>query len=111
MKASELTGDALDWAVDKALNLNTPYNSWGQVGKVPAYSTDWALGGPIIERMGINIIENGSWMAEMDDAHHGGGVISTEGDTPLIAVMRCYVTSRLGDEINLPQHLLRGELI
>lgn len=40
MKTSDLIDEVLNWAVDKALNLNTPYNSWGQKGKVPAYSTD-----------------------------------------------------------------------
>ena len=107
MKPSELTGDALDWAVDKILNLNTPYNSWGQTGKVPAYSTDWALGGPIIEREGINLeyaVDPEKWCAcIMADQE-------VYGPTALIAAMRCYVASNLGDEIWVPT-LLRGELI
>jgi hypothetical protein len=27
------------------------------------------------------------------------------GDTPLIAAMRCFVTSKLGDEIEIPEEL------
>jgi hypothetical protein len=28
------------------------------------------------------------------------------GHTPLIAAMRCYVASKLGDEVEIPQELL-----
>ena len=28
------------------------------------------------------------------------------GPTPLIAAMRCYVASKLGDEVNVPEDLL-----
>jgi hypothetical protein len=28
------------------------------------------------------------------------------GPTPLIAAMRCYVASKLGDDINIPEELL-----
>jgi hypothetical protein len=27
------------------------------------------------------------------------------GDTPLIAAMRCYVASKLGDEVEIPKEL------
>jgi len=27
------------------------------------------------------------------------------GDTPLIAAMRCYVASKLGDEVEIPEEL------
>lgn len=29
------------------------------------------------------------------------------GPTPLIAAMRCFVASRLGDEIEIPEELLK----
>ena len=31
------------------------------------------------------------------------------GPTPLIAAMRCYVASKLGDEIEIPTELTKGE--
>jgi hypothetical protein len=31
--------------------------------------------------------------------------IQTDGPTPLIAAMRCYVASKLGDEIDIPEEL------
>jgi len=96
MKTAHLTGPALDWAVDKSLNLNTPYNSWGQLGKVPNYSTDWALGGPVIERERIETCPVG-------DEWRG---MYVHGPTLLIAAMRCVVAIYLGDEVKLPQHFL-----
>jgi hypothetical protein len=36
----------------------------------------------------------------------GGVSIAHEyGPTPLIAAMRCYVASRLGDEVDVPEEL------
>ena len=90
MKTSELSGMQLDWAVAKAdgypdEDISVDWN----------YSTDWAQGGPIIEREGIAIYlyGNSEW-----NAHLGGK--ESVGLTPLIAAMRCYVASKLGDEIN-----------
>ena len=101
MKTSKLRGAALDWAVDKSMNLNTPYNSWGQIGKVPAYSTDWAQGGPIIARERITL----EWTGEGWNAYIRHDDEYPDGPTPLVAAMRCYVASKLGDEIYIPEEL------
>lgn len=67
-------------------------------------STDWAQGGPIIEREGI-------WLRKMGknwDAINGwfpANIIQT-GPTPLIAAMRCFVASKLGDEVEVPEELV-----
>lgn len=71
------------------------------------YSTEWSQSGPIIEREWINFYEHdprfypGLWRAW----HRSTGA-SGSGSTPLIAAMRCYVTSKLGDEVDIPQELL-----
>jgi len=99
MKTSELTGNALNWAVGKAEGLDgwlAPVNYFGK----------WEHGGPIIEREKIRLdttwnCEDGYWSARMDTV--GGWWL---GDTPLIAVMRCYVASKLGDEVEIPEELL-----
>lgn len=65
-------------------------------------STDWSQGGPIIERELISVSSqtNGhSWAAK--GAHN-----YSYGPTPLIAAMRCYVASKLGDEVDVPDELL-----
>lgn len=108
MKTSELQGAALDWAVAKFEGV-TDWDSVDLVFRDDDFcwyepSSNWAQGGPIIEREGINIIQSGSWLAEMD-ADHSGAVISAEGTTPLIAAMRCYVASKLGDEVEIPEGL------
>lgn len=66
-------------------------------------STNWARGGPLPEREGISIIfhEQGHWTAS--NLH---GTLCVEGPTPLSAAMRCYVTSKLGDTVEVPEELL-----
>jgi len=116
MKTSELTGATLDWAVEVA---NDPSLVWGDtIGLhwashtivIPALkkpdcyrhsSTDWAQGGPIIEREGINLVKmhGHGWHADC-------GKVAT-GPTPLIAATRCYVASKLGDDIEIPEELTK----
>ena len=69
-------------------------------------STNWAQGGPIIERGKITVDYRetfGWWVAYTNgstDYEYG-----CTGPTPLIAAMRCYVASKLGDKIELPTEL------
>jgi len=90
-------------------------------------STDWAQGGPIIgcECIGL-LFDSGSacrkpcWFATPDDqstscGYEGevfdsplfmvGECAGMYGPTPLIAAMRCYVASKLGDELDVPAEL------
>jgi hypothetical protein len=109
MKTSELTGAALDWAVTKAEGFDHEVTSseWGMWG----WATDWAQGGPIIEReeIGVQCVPAGTsqgWWAIKDSTFHDRSrPDEMRGDTPLIAAMRCYVASVLGDEIVLPKEL------
>jgi hypothetical protein len=85
-----------------------------------APSTDWAQGGPIIEREGINTFRYNKlddsapwvWAAHkvVQEPDWRGDPLNVElcldGPTPLIAAMRCYVTSRLGKEVDVPEELL-----
>ena len=137
MKTNELTGAALDWAVAKCEGytdycpdtekLLPPRKEYGYVPLFDLnYSTDWAQGGPIIEREQIGtLFDSGSachkpcWFATPDDqsiscSYEGEffdpTFMVTEsfgryGPTPLIAAMRCYVASKLGDEVALPDGL------
>ena len=108
IKTSELTGAALDWAVAEAeYKTNPPSKGWvleyhktGQ--QTWPYSTVWEWGGPIIEREEIemNIGSPDKWVASM-----GGEREIETGPTPLIAAMRCFVASRLGDAVEVPEAL------
>lgn len=60
-----------------------------------AFSTDWAQGGPLIERERISIGYDGKTpYAFIDD---GPGPVYAQ--SPLIAAMRCYVASKFGEEV------------
>jgi hypothetical protein len=100
IKTSELTGAALDWAVAMAV--------YGRVKHIPAgfpaYSESWAQGGPIIERERIEVASYGDqWQAV---AHLESESIYERGETLLIAAMRCYVASKLADEVEIPDVLV-----
>lgn len=113
VKTSELTGAALDWAVAKCMGLKATIDRtmvWIRP-KHHAYihyspSTDWAQGGPIIEREKIECEHDGfQWWARIRADE------DFSGPTPLIAAMRCYVASKLGNEVDVPDDLVWAELI
>jgi hypothetical protein len=110
MKVSELQGVPLDWAVAKCEKL---VNEDGlDVGFIRdgvfTPSTDWAQGGPIIEREKIGLhCGDGTWGVDVGiwEASHSRCLYIKRGPTPLIAAMRCYVASKLGAEIELPEEV------
>jgi Protein of unknown function (DUF2591) len=115
IKVYELTGTILDWAVAKCegvpLVLLSPFKGvknfvmLGQNMKPTSIeytpTKSWAQGGPIIERETLEIVPicPGTWqaIAMTQDWYNGR--------TPLEAAMRCYVASKLGDEIEIPDEL------
>jgi hypothetical protein len=101
MKTSELTGLTLDWAVATcaAVEIILAQENWGW------YSSSWEDGGPIIEREAIQLTPDeytGTWTAYTT---REGEPYEGTGATPLIAAMRCYVASKLGDDIEIPEEL------
>jgi len=113
IKTSELTGAALDWAVAKANGEEDIFwVDWAkEAGACYSPSGFWAQGGPIIEREEISTnrefassrVEWAAWTpAPIRDEAEAFGY----GSTPLIAAMRCYVESKLGEEIEIPEELL-----
>ena len=117
IKTSELTGAALDWAVAKCegrgIEFDDPRDPWltrDGISDQPLHSytpsTDWAQGGPIIEREMLAVwpdFDTGRYFASADE---GRGTDYT-GDTLPIAAMRCFVASRLGDEVDVPDVLIQ----
>ena len=130
IKTSELTGAALDWAValieypewkEQGFLEVFPYDLSFDDGTTYAPSTDWSRSGPIIEREGILLRPLrkdglfGLWLA-MYDGDNTGSLVRwlnspwaprnySKGPTPLIAAMRCYVASKFGDEVEMPEEL------
>lgn len=122
VKTNELSGAALDWAVAKCegASQDTLENFTWRTKDEDAYSTEWSLAGPIVEREGINIFRHNKLDPSEPDNWCGHKVaprpnmegstnmvaIAPDGPTALIAAMRCYVTSRLGNEVDVPEELL-----
>jgi hypothetical protein len=107
MRTNELKGLALDWAVAKCEKPEWLGNQ-AEVYVLKAGfhpSTDWAQGGAIIEREGISVCpdEIAPWCAFFDNGT--AEYVFYTGTTPLIAAMRCYVASKLGDEVQIPEEL------
>lgn len=71
------------------------------------FDEDWSVGGPIIEREKIDIEHepNGKAVVRASTWLNGRG-FRAYGPTPLIAAMRCLVSSRLGDEVEIPEEFL-----
>ena len=111
MRTSELTGAALDWAVAQAEgNVRLQYDSRegliinNVLGWIPYRpSVAWAQGGPIIEREMIELVPQSD---SLWDAMYRGQHIPSDGPTPLIAAMRCYVASKLSDNVEIPEELM-----
>lgn len=124
VKTAELIGPALDWAVAKCEGF-TDYDSITEKMLPPRreygwvqpwdynFSRDWSQGGPIIEweRIELHVppwlnAKLWAWSAGKKD-HNNATVATGNGPTPLIAAMRCYVASKLGDEVEIPDELCR----
>jgi len=122
IKTADLKGAALDWAVAKCEGEDySPVITYDGIGnECPAtnYSSNWDLAGSIIRRERISIMAPivrrigkerhalpiDLWRAmictdENEPVTHG------KGATELIAAMRCFVASKLGDEVEVPEEL------
>ena len=107
--AFSLSGTALNWAVEMVECEGAMYSG----RECRPFSTDWAVGGPIIEKQEIAL-------EPMTDSDYGDGWLATLangsavcmefGPTMLVAAMRCYVLSRLGDEIEVPDEMCKTKM-
>lgn len=120
VQVSEATGPVLDWMVNEAQGWGRMYlEHWNKGGEkrfvlcdiMNSPSKNWDQGGPIIERDRIGVCHYNesdgwevpnwaAWRTDIDDRQ------MIMGETPLIAAMRCYVASKLGDEVEVPEELL-----
>ena len=129
--SAELIGSALDWAVARAegadcIDFDNPDEPWIVRGGISSQrlsefspSTNWHQGGQRIERTGISVslryapnvwdavVKPEFWTTGMPGSGVTKETIKT-GPTPLVAAMRCYVAFKLGDEVEVPNELLKG---
>ena len=135
INASDLEGAALDWAVAQSEGLpirrdpmgfkeGSEAGFWlweergsglgrhGLIGRAYSPSTNWAQAGEIVEKLRAAsqhqfLIESDgpnthvlSWPKE--HAFYRG-----YGPTMLVALMRCYVASQLGERVEVPEPLMQ----
>lgn len=124
IKTSELTDAALDYAVSLITNPEwSDEDRWhNTIGYVDSGdpddepympSEDWLQGGPITEHNGISLFysphlgSEDQWKASLtpneSEPHF---YFQRFGHTPLIAAMRCFVASKLGNEVEIPEELI-----
>ena len=109
IKVSQATSLKLDWLVgtiEKVEGLT--YSERTMTWYSP--STMWAQGGLIIERELNNLFKHNQLDPSLPEVwcgvvHKGSSLINIDGPTPLIAAMRCFVASKLGEEVEVPDEL------
>ena len=121
IKLSETTKPQLNWLVARCQDLHTGIEGFWSNAVLEQeenpfdYITDWALAGPIIEREyithgpyhGADGKPTGVFQAYIGwDVKMLEPLFQCDGPTPLIAAMRCYVASKLGEEVEVPDELL-----
>ena len=112
IKTNTLKDATLNWAVCRAQYPNADMSAthvWldsfdGEEDfLIEETSTDWSQAGPIIEREKIDVMPTfGNQWHSTDVSGH----VTRFGPTPLIAAMRCYVASKLGDEVQVPAEII-----
>lgn len=99
VKVTELNGAQLDYWVGRAEGHFDYGTDLIGANTTAPFSTDWAHGGPIIEREEIGLERHSDAWSAQTGGWPGKQFVSTEGTTPLIAAMRCYVASKFGTEV------------
>lgn len=119
IQVSALTEPQLIWAIAKAEGYIDDCNSWLYLASVEEANDSeawrplsWSVAGPIIEREAHNLFKhNGGtdWCCACNVPRDGyTAIITADGPTPLIAAMRCYITSKLGENVEVPDELLKA---
>lgn len=117
IKTSELKGIALDWAVtsiEKPGALRCGVSTWRDAWRYSPingcypyrWHQNWSQGGPIIEGEQLDITSDNLRPTEMRWQADNAQDVAEFGPTPLIAAMRCYVASKFGDEVDVPDELM-----
>jgi hypothetical protein len=114
VKVSEATPPQLDWAVAKCEGLTEDTLHWclyeGEIVSIGADipfnpTTNGAQGAPIIEREKIGTVPVFGFTKWQATKMNDGNLPKGYGATHLIAAMCCYVASKLGDEVEIPEEI------
>lgn len=116
VQVKDATGAVLDYMVAKCQGFESlDSDMWlvrDGISDMPLHaytpSSDWSQGGPIIthKQIGLDQFKGQPCRAyKRTPARHEHAMFAPEGH-PLIAAMRCYVSSVLGDEVEVPDELI-----
>ncbi|MEO6975233.1 MAG: phage protein NinX family protein [Gallionella sp.] len=108
-------GMGYDELIDYASNLFAFDKHWSSEdlraeilrhAKIADYTTDWTRAGVILAREWIELLSDkpDGWKAIVSDS--GDNAPFGIGPTPVIAIMRCYVISKLGYEVEVPEEFV-----
>lgn len=92
--------------------------SWPRKGKVAIncfvqpYSANWAWGGPLRDKYRIDVMDFSKDDEPCISASYEkyNGLHSVEGSTALIAICRAVVACELGEEVEVPDELVKAGL-
>lgn len=86
-------------------SLGLPGARWGaSIGEWNP-SEKWSQAGPIIEREKLMLWYDTRYTKYWWRAKHKNSAVVFYGPTLLIAAMRCYIASKLGNEVEIPEEL------
>jgi hypothetical protein len=115
VRTNELTCAALDWAIAQiegvTVAIASPHygTDWRiykpRFGGKYSPSTDWAFGGPLIQKYGCHlnhILATNCWHAHCWDGRIPG---PAPRETPLIAACLAIVSAKLGNTVQVPAEL------
>jgi hypothetical protein len=128
VKTAELTGAALDWAVLRAWRPDLEWRAMQHRDKLAVFarypeklwlfipkdwmrfspSEEWSQGGPIIDKFRPQFIQSYSDRVTVQKIDGEGFNFVQHGSTLLIAAMRCFVASVKGEEVDVPDEIVKA---
>lgn len=119
VKTAELIGPALNYATAVADGWDFSRQFYQVMFQGYCPSTDWAQGGPLIEKYHVQTSFNGCGFSRSPTGEYwcayackdSGEELrpSGSGPTPLVAACRAIVSAKLGDVVSVPAELVGGE--
>lgn len=125
VKTRDLSGEALAWAVAKAegldVHLEPPHygnpcrvfvrRAGEATARLERYNPqeDWVMGGPLIEKYAAMVRGFPNQMYEtlaIARVRINGALAWRSGHTPLVALSRAIVASKLGNTVQVPKELM-----
>jgi Protein of unknown function (DUF2591) len=121
IKTSKLTGKALDWAAGQAEGLVFENGDWYKpatqslaASRIPEWSpsTNHVQCSAIMVREGIETawlyVGDTKWAARKRLVEGAKDSFCMDGPNSIIASMRCFVASRFGQDVDVPDAFLRA---